>query len=244
MDDQALLSALGLVLDEEAATPSASVKPRSKRKAVAEPAHVPAVPYEPSKSELRTVEARKAAVQQKTPMPAVKIDIEDGIHRVGLDHPSQSLAQVLAMQAMGTTSIDFYSGLLGSIADGTAKSGKADVGHVNFTMSVISGLQPRDEAEALLASQMAAIHLATMQAARRVANCTTVQQMDCNSNALNKLARTYAAQMTALKQYRSTGQQTVTVQHQHVNVSDGGQAIVGDVHHGGRGPPEKGGSTS
>ena len=42
-----------------------------------------------------------------------------------------------------------------------------------------------------------------------------------------KLARTFAAQVEALKRYRSGGEQTVTVQHVHV--AEGGQAIVGNV---------------
>jgi hypothetical protein len=43
--------------------------------------------------------------------------------------------------------------------------------------------------------------------------------------AFNKLARTFAAQMSALKEYRSKGEQKMTVQH----VAEGGQAIVGNV---------------
>lgn len=42
-----------------------------------------------------------------------------------------------------------------------------------------------------------------------------------------RLMRAFAAQVTALKVYLSKGHQTVTVQH--VDVRDGGQAIVGDV---------------
>jgi hypothetical protein len=38
----------------------------------------------------------------------------------------------------------------------------------------------------------------------------------------------------ALKRYRSRGDQTVRVEH--VTVNEGGQAIVGNVNHGGRGP--------
>jgi hypothetical protein len=40
--------------------------------------------------------------------------------------------------------------------------------------------------------------------------------------ALNKLARTFAAQVEALKNYRSKGEQRIVVQH--VNVGEGGQA--------------------
>ena len=49
----------------------------------------------------------------------------------------------------------------------------------------------------------------------------------------NKLARTFATQMEALRKHRNGGQQRVRVEHVHVH--PGGQAIVGDVHHGGRG---------
>ena len=45
--------------------------------------------------------------------------------------------------------------------------------------------------------------------------------------AFNKLARTLVARVEALKRYRTGGEQMVTVQH--VNVNEGGQAIVGAV---------------
>ena len=54
---------------------------------------------------------------------------------------------------------------------------------------------------------------------------------------MNKLARTFAAQVEALKNYRSKGEQKMTVQHVHV--AEGGQAIVGNV-----GAPAPGGGAS
>jgi hypothetical protein len=66
-----------------------------------------------------------------------------------------------------------------------------------------------------------------MTFARRVSHVETIQQQDSASNAFNKLARTFAAQMSALKDYRSKGEQKMTVQHVHV--AEGGQAIVGNV---------------
>jgi hypothetical protein len=56
--------------------------------------------------------------------------------------------------------------------------------------------------------------------------------------AFNKLARTFAAQVEALKRYRTRGQQRVTVEH--VTVNAGGRAIVGAVQTpGGAGAPPK-----
>ena len=74
---------------------------------------------------------------------------------------------------------------------------------------------------------MAAIHNATMTFARRLAHVDNIKQQDSAQNALNKLARTFAAQVAALKNYRSKGEQRVTVEHVHVHA--GGQAIVGAV---------------
>jgi hypothetical protein len=79
----------------------------------------------------------------------------------------------------------------------------------------------------MLAAQMAAVHNATMTFARRLAHVDIIPQQDSAQNAFNKLARTFAAQVEALKRYRSGGEQKMTVQHVHV--ADGGQAIVGNV---------------
>ena len=66
-----------------------------------------------------------------------------------------------------------------------------------------------------------------MRMMQRLANADNIPRLDSTERALNKLARTFAAQVEALKRYRTGGEQTVTVQH--VSVSDGGQAIVGNV---------------
>jgi hypothetical protein len=92
---------------------------------------------------------------------------------------------------------------------------------------VVKGVEPRDQIEAMLAAQMAAVHNATMIFARRLAHVDNIPQQDSAERAFNKLARTFAAQMSALKEYRSKGEQKMTVQHVHV--AEGGQAIVGNV---------------
>jgi hypothetical protein len=70
------------------------------------------------------------------------------------------------------------------------------------------------------------------RAQRRLAHVDNIPQQDSAERAFNKLARTFATQMEALKRYRTGGEQRVTVQH--VSVSEGGQAIVGNVTQGQR----------
>src|SRR5829696_8951290 len=90
----------------------------------------------------------------------------------------------------------------------------------------------------MLAAQMAAVHMATMTFARRLNHVDSIPQQDSAERAFNKLARTFASQMEALKRYRTGGEQKVTVQH--VTVNEGGQAVVGNVSHApGGGRPVK-----
>jgi len=100
-----------------------------------------------------------------------------------------------------------------------------------FMLSVVRDIAPRDVIERMLAVQMAATHVATIRQGRSMANADHLAQFDSHERAYNKLARTFAAQVEALRKHRNGGKQTVTVQH--VNVSDGGQAIVGNVKTGG-----------
>jgi hypothetical protein len=96
-----------------------------------------------------------------------------------------------------------------------------------FKCSVVEGVEPRDKVETLLAAQMAEVHLALMRFSRRLVQADNLAEQDIAERAVNKLARTFTSQIEALKRYRTGGDQKVTVGQ--VSVSDGGQAIVGNV---------------
>ena len=134
------------------------------------------------------------------------------------------------MRALGTDSAEFTDGVLRQLASAVSLGGGADEEAINFALAVIAGIEPKDELETMLAVQMAAIHLATMTFTRRLAHVETLDQQHGSEGALNKLARTFAMQLEALKRYRTGGEQKVVVQH--VNVNEGGQAIVGAVDRG------------
>ena len=134
------------------------------------------------------------------------------------------------MRALGTDSADFMAGVLSQLANAVSPGKDADGAAINFALAVIAGVEPKDELETMLAMQMAAVHMATMTFTRRLAHVETIAQQDSAERALNRLMRTYVAQLEALKRYRTGGEQKVLVQH--VNVNDGGQAIVGTVDRG------------
>jgi len=119
------------------------------------------------------------------------------------------------------------SELMGQIAAMGSHGKRIDQGASNFALGFVDSMKPRDAAETLLMTQMAAIHQATMMMARRLNHVENIPQQDAAERALNKLGRTFTAQMDTLKRYRSKGQQTVRVER--VTVENGGQAIVGNV---------------
>ena len=178
-----------------------------------------------------------AKARERPPAPGLKIKTENGVDKISIDHPDQALGFSLLMEATGTTDFKFLHGLLGQLVDAGSKNGEPNENDVNFLFAVIKGAEPRDQFEAMLAAQMAAVHMRTMSFARKLANAEYLPQHDSAERGFNKLARTYTMEMDALKRYRTGGQQKVTVEH--VTVNEGGQAIVGNVETGGRGSGKK-----
>ncbi len=157
--------------------------------------------------------------------PCVKIQEKDGEHHIQL---SPSIRQTLEGY-----SADFLTGTITALAELQSDGGKADERSLGWMLSVVQGVAPTDEVEVLLAAQMATIHMASMKMARRLAHSETIAHQDSAERALNKLARTFTAQVEALRRYRTGGAQTIRVER--VDVHKGGQAIVGAVTHGGEG---------
>ena len=88
--------------------------------------------------------------------------------------------------------------------------------------------------EGMLASQMIALHNMDMDCAGRAMNKEqTFEGRDMNMRHATKLMNAFSNAVGTLDKHRGKGQQKITVEHQHVQVEAGGQAIIGDVHHGG-----------
>lgn len=137
------------------------------------------------------------------------------------------------MAALGTADHDFLDGLTSQLWRLGRRGKEGDDRGINFLLSLVKGVEPTDEVEAMLAAQMAAVHIATMTFAARLASADNVAMLDMAERSFNKLARTFTSQIEALKRYRSKGEQVVRVER--VYVGDGGQAIVGNVSPGGGG---------
>ena len=187
-------------------------------------------PYEVTPEERVAVKAMAARKKELPVAPRVKVSEKGGVAQVLPDHPDLAVGAILLMAALGTTEPDFLNGLLGQLANAGSRGKSVDQSGLNFMLSVVKGIEPEDEVESMLAAQMAAVHMATMTFARRLAHVETLPQQDSAERAFNRLARTFTTQIEALKRYRTGGEQKVTVEHVHVH--QGGQAIVGNVARG------------
>ena len=137
---------------------------------------------------------------------------------------------------------DFSFGtLLGMKTEGAAEGvllsalnalGVKGAAYQTFVCAIFAELEPRDAAEAMLIAQMAATHTLMTSLAGRAADQISISNRESQERSMTRLSRTYLAQMDGLKKYRAKAQQTVRVER--VTVHEGGQAIVGDVTHGGR----------
>ena len=196
-----------------------------KRETKMKPKSDAAKPYYQMTAQEQGVAAKYLAqLEADITLPRIKVVRTGDGAAILPDHPDEFVGQVLLMQALGTTDPRFANGLMRQLADVGSQGTQIDERETNFLLSIVVGGKPKDQFEAILMAQMAAINNAFIATARYLAHAETLPQLDCYERALNKLARTYATQLETLKRYRAGGEQTV-----NVSVSEGGQAIVGNV---------------
>jgi hypothetical protein len=185
----------------------------------------------PTPAERALIERFYNNAEREAPAPKMKVEQGKTGARIGREHPDPTTFHALLANALGTTDADFINAILLQLANATGKGSDASEENMNFVLSVLAGIAPRDRVEAMLGAQMALVHLTAMTFTRRLAHVEMIPQQDSCQNALNKLMRTFTSQMETLKRYRGGTQQTVKVKHVHVH--EGGQAIVGNVETGG-----------
>ena len=175
--------------------------------------------YRPSPQERSTLETYLQRISGHAPRMKVGEAAD-----LAPDHPEPAVGEVLLMAALGTADHDFYGGLVRQLGEACAQGGAVDERALNFMLSVVKGIKPRDQVEAMLAAQMAAVHMATLACARRLTRADVPS--DGAERALNRLSRTYVAQMDALARYRAGDEHDVS--RPELSASESGEAIFGD----------------
>jgi hypothetical protein len=158
-----------------------------------------AKPPKATPEERAVLSAHIARMKQKRPSPRVKLVEKAGSSvELSADHPIPHLGNALIMESLGTADFDFYDGLLTQLVNVGTQGKAPDARGTNFMLAMVRGIGPKDEIEAMMAAQMAAVHMTTMTFARRLAHVDNILQQDSAERAFNKLARTFAVQVDAL----------------------------------------------
>ena len=110
---------------------------------------------------------------------------------------------------------------------------------VAMGIDAADSIQAGNSIEKMLAHQMAVTHEAAMRMMDRALSYEHKKGGDqveaCRCiNASVRLMGAFNDAALTIQRLRNGGSQTVTVQHQHVTVAQGGQAVIGNVQAGGR----------
>jgi hypothetical protein len=113
---------------------------------------------------------------------------------------------------------------------GSHKDDEAKDLALNAGLAFVHAINPRNELEAVLATQMLAAHEAAMEMLRWTRTAEMVPHMESAGRLAVKLLKTFTAQVDTLKRYRSEGSQTVRVEHVNVaNAAPGSTVVMGDA---------------
>jgi hypothetical protein len=142
-----------------------------------------------------------------------------------IDEREQVFGALAAMA--GTRSGDFVIYLESQLTRIGDKRSPWHQNQANAGLAFVANQNPRNEREAMIASQIFMVHSAMMEHARRLALAETIAQMEYAERAMSRLSKLTLSLMEGLNKEQHGSTQRVVVEH--VNVHSGGQAIVGAV---------------
>lgn len=128
--------------------------------------------------------------------------------------------------ATGSSSSEYARILFQQVITATAKQ-KIDADSINATFKALLSMKPADEFEGMLISRLIVLHQQYMDMLARSTHQTNRDWKESYINSSTKLMRIYNETLETLNRYRRKGEQKVTVTHNHVQVNQGGKAIVG-----------------
>ncbi len=103
-------------------------------------------------------------------------------------------------------------------------------------------MEPKDSFEAMLACQMIALHYTGMRELSRANFSKGMDASNQYTSRATKVFRLWNEAKDRWDKHRKKEDQRVVVEHVHVG--QGGQAIVGNIHHSGGGSPKNYGASS
>ena len=137
------------------------------------------------------------------------------------------LEQSIYCADSGTANTEYSRLFFGQAVNSFFPSGYGHAHVADALHGALQAMKPQDIIESQLCTKILILNNQAMNYMASAANTKQTEQgVDININRATKLWRLHAEAVESLNRYRRKGEQKVLVQHQHINVSDGGKAIV------------------
>lgn len=179
---------------------------------------------EPNAKEAATIAKLKERYDAFAERPHSAVSVDNGkmVIECGPDTPDK-LYTVGTFAAVGSTSLPFLNTVMNQVMEISGRDEEA----YNAALAIMAAVEPENELEGLMASQMVVAHMGAMRCAKLASGAMMIDQLQVLDGLANKYLRTFTAQMEALSKIRRGGTQIV----KHVHVHEGGQAVVADEFH-------------
>ncbi len=193
----------------------------------------PSPPTAPTAAQRRTLRAAKQKIASEPPPTELRVG-QDQWQRpvIGLPHTDTEGWYAQAKLAFGTVSTAFVEAEIGRLLNALRwrKSTLPLETELNAALAVIEGLRPQNEAEAMMAVQMALTHVAAVEMLSRLGRLDPLSSPEVTTAAgatASKLLRAFAGHVDVFHKLRKPAVQVVRVER--VNVEPGAQAVVGAI---------------
>jgi len=188
---------------------------------------------DPSDLERSAIEAARASFNARPIRAEMVMEVaENGSLNAEAVHNDEIGAAVMVNDAFGSSSHHFVNQCVTHLANATtATGGDVSPQGLNAALALVGAIDPRDELEAALATQMVATHEMMLMMSNRARSAQRLESIKEYGNLATKMARTFTTQIKALGDMRRGGEQVV----RHIHVHEGGQAVVAETFnvHGG-----------
>ena len=135
-------------------------------------------PYTPTDRELEILYKRQEREDAEPPVPRLKVVSTSGAPTIVPDHPDWNVGMALLQEAIGAGSREFLATILFQLCSVCTPKDTMDEAQLNLMFSVLRGIHPRDQMEAMLGIQAAAIHWVMMSQLQSIAGLNDPVQQE------------------------------------------------------------------
>lgn len=156
----------------------------------------------------------------------IGMNLTDGVAQIGTPSDGDKASYAITLyDTFATKSDEFLEARLLEMTNLLVAHKLATESGMNGLLAFVGGCSPENEQQSAMATQMAMTQLAANRALSLAGSSDTLEKFNAYTNAATKLARTFVAQTEAYSKLQRGGVQVV----KHVNVYEGGQAVVADT---------------